>query len=69
VSTEALSVPDICCDHCRWMIESAPGSLPGVRGAAVIIKTRTVRATYEETAVDAAAIRHTLAEQGYEVAG
>ena len=69
MTTETLSVPDISCDHCQRTIESALGRLPGVRTAAVDVATRTVQLTYDETTVDPATIRQTLADEGYEVAG
>jgi copper chaperone len=69
MTTETLSVPDISCDHCQWTIESALGRLPGVRTAAVDVAARTVQLTYDESTVDPATIRRTLAEEGYEVAG
>ena len=52
MTTETLSVPDISCDHCQRTIESTLGRLPGVRAAAVDVATRTVRVTYDETALD-----------------
>jgi copper chaperone len=69
MTTETLSVPDISCDHCQRTIESALGRLPGVRTAAVDVAARTVQLTYDESTVDPATIRRTLAEEGYEVAG
>jgi copper chaperone len=69
VTTVTLSVPDISCDHCQRTIESTLGRLPGVRAAAVDVASRTVRVTYDETAVTPAAIRDTLADEGYDVAG
>ena len=68
MTPETLSVPDISCDHCRRTIESALGRLPGVRNATVDVAAKTVQLTYDETTVDPATIRHTLAEEGYEVA-
>jgi copper chaperone len=69
MTTETLSVPDISCNHCQHTIESALGRLPGVHTAAVDVAARTVQVTYDETTVDPATIRHTLSEEGYEVAG
>jgi copper chaperone len=69
VTTETLPVPDISCDHCQRTIEAALGSLPGVRTVTVDVTARTVHLTYDETAIDPAAIRQTLADEGYEVAG
>jgi copper chaperone len=69
VTTETLSVPGISCDHCRRTIEAALGRLPGVRAADVDVPARTVQVTYDEASVDPAAIRDTLADEGYEVAG
>ena len=69
MTTETLSVPDISCDHCQRTIKAALGRLPGVRAAAVDVPARTVQVTYDESAVDPATIRGTLADEGYEVAG
>jgi copper chaperone len=69
MTTETLSVPDISCDHCRRTIESALGRLPGVHRAAVDVAGRTVQVTYDDAAVTPAAIRATLAEEGYQAAG
>ena len=69
MTTETLSVPDISCDHCQRTIESALGRLPGVRTATVDVPARTVHLTYDETTLDPATIRQTLADEGYEVAG
>jgi copper chaperone len=69
MTTETLSVPDISCDHCQRTIEAALGRLAGVRAAAVDVAARTVQVTYDEAAVDPAAIRDTLADEGYQVAG
>ena len=68
MTTETLSVPDISCGHCQRTIEAALGHLPGVRAAAVDVATRTVRVSYDETAVTPATIRATLADEGYDVA-
>ena len=68
MTTETLSVPDISCDHCQRTIESALGRLPGMRAASVDVAARTVQVTYDEAALDQAAINATLAEEGYEVA-
>ena len=69
MTTETLSVPDISCDHCRRTIETALGRLPGVRAATVDVAARRVEVTYDEATVAPAAIRDTLADEGYEVAG
>jgi len=69
MTTETLPVPDISCDHCRRTIETAVGRLPGVRDAAVDVAARTVRITYDETAIGPATIRETLSDEGYDVAG
>jgi copper chaperone len=68
MTTQTLSVPDISCDHCRRTIESVLGRLPGVQATAVDVAARTVRVTYDETALDQATISATLAEEGYDVA-
>jgi copper chaperone len=69
MTTETLSVPDISCDHCQRTIEAALGRLPGVRTATVDVNAKTVQLAYDETTVDPATIRTTLADEGYEVAG
>ena len=68
MTTQTLSVPDISCDHCRRSIEPALGRLPGVQATAVDVAARTVRVTYDETALDQATISATVAEEGYDVA-
>lgn len=69
MTTETLSVPGISCDHCRRAIVGALRRLPGVREAFVDVAARTVEVTYDQAAVGPSAIRATLADEGYEVAG
>ncbi len=69
MTSEVLSVPGISCDHCRMTIESALGGLPGVEAVTVDVPAKTVQVRYDEAKVSPEAVRATLAEEGYEVAG
>jgi copper chaperone len=64
-----LQAPEIHCDHCKMSIESAVGALDGVSTVEVAIADATVDVTYDETATDLDAIKHTIEEQGYAVFG
>jgi copper chaperone len=65
--TETIAVPEIHCDHCKTSIEGALTPMNGVQRATVDIPARTVTVTYDEAAVDRAALIHTIEQQGYEV--
>jgi copper chaperone len=65
--TETIAVPEIHCDHCKTSIEGALAPIDGVQRATVDIPARAVTVTYDETAVDRAALIQTIEQQGYEV--
>jgi copper chaperone len=65
--TETIAVPEIHCDHCKTSIEAALAPIDGVQRATVDIPGRAVTVTYDEAAVDRAALIETIEQQGYEV--
>lgn len=64
-----LQAPEIHCDHCKMSIEGAVGALEGVSSVEVAIADATVDITYDDSATDLVAIKHTIEEQGYAVFG
>lgn len=67
MSTTTLHVPGIHCGNCKSAIEGALSELGGVRSAEVSVEERTVTVDYDESAVDRAAVEHTIVEQGYDL--
>jgi copper chaperone len=65
--TETIAVPEIHCDHCKTSIETALVLIDGIHRATVDIPARSVTVTYDEAAVDRAALIQTIEQQGYEV--
>ena len=57
--TEAISVPEIHCDHCKTSIEGVLAS--------VGIAARTVTVRYDEASVDRGDLVEAIEQQGYEV--
>lgn len=68
MTSRALSVPDISCEHCRTSIEGAVGALNGVDSVEVGVNDRTVAVGYDGTDDTFQAIVAAIEEQGYEVA-
>jgi copper chaperone len=58
--TETIAVPEIHCDHCKTSIEGALTPIDGVQRAIVDIPARMVTVTYDEAAVDRAALIETI---------
>jgi len=67
MTTETISVPEIHCDHCKNAIEGALTPLSGVQQAVVDVPARSVTVSFDEGAVDHAALVQAIEEQGYEV--
>ena len=67
MTTEAIAVPEIHCDHCKMSIEGALTPLRGVRSASVDVMARAVTVTYDDAAVSREVLVATIEEQGYEV--
>lgn len=65
----SLQVPEVHCDHCKTSIEGAVAAMPGIASVDVAIAEATVDIEFDESAVDLAAIKHTIEEQGYAVFG
>jgi copper chaperone len=68
-TTTTLSVPAIHCDNCKNSIEGAVGGLAGVSTASVSVEDKTVTVAYDDAAVGLDAIKETIEEQGFDVAG
>jgi copper chaperone len=69
MKTLTLSVPDISCEHCKTSIEGAVGPLTGVESVKVHIEAKTVDVTWDDSAIDLAAIIDAIEDQGYVVDG
>lgn len=67
MSSTTLTIPGIHCDHCKSSIEGALNQLDGVHSAEVSVDERTVAVEYDESAVDVAAIKDAIIEQGYDL--
>ena len=65
--SEAFSVPDMTCGHCKTTVENAVSSLDGVRSAEVNLEAKTVTVNHDET-VDSTSIVGVIEEAGYQVA-
>ena len=68
-TTTTLSVPAIHCDNCKNSIEGAVGGLAGVSTASVSVEDKTVTVAFDEGTVGLDAIKETIEEQGFDVAG
>ena len=67
MTNQVFNVPDIHCDHCATSIAGAVGAIEGVDKVKVQIEDRTVDVTFDDAAVDVAAIVTAIEGQGYEV--
>ncbi|HKX74277.1 MAG TPA: copper ion binding protein [Acidimicrobiia bacterium] len=67
MTTQTLKVPDVHCDHCVSSIEGAVGAITGVDQVTVDLDGRTVEVSFDESAVNLAAIVTAIEDQGYEV--
>ena len=64
-----LQVPEVHCDHCKKSLEGAVGAMTGVETVAVTISDATIDVAFDDNAVELAAIKNTIEEQGYAVFG
>lgn len=69
VTQVTLSVPEVHCDHCKHSLEGAVGALPGVDSVSVSIAEAVIDVSYDADSLDLEAIKTTIEEQGYAVAG
>jgi copper chaperone len=67
MASTVLIVPNISCEHCEHTIKETLGALAGVGDVSVSIPEKTVRVTYDETAVQLEAMKAALAEEEYPV--
>jgi copper chaperone len=63
----AVRVPGISCDHCKHAIETAVAAVPGVARVEVAVPSRTVHVDYDESAVSVAVLRAAIEDEGYDV--
>jgi copper chaperone len=63
----AVRVPGISCDHCKHAIETAVGALAGVERVEVTVPSRTVHVDYDESAVSVATLKAAIEDEGYDV--
>lgn len=64
-----LNVPEIHCGHCKSSIEGAVGTIEGVEEVSVSVENATVDIAFDDQVVALDAIKETIEEQGYAVAG
>jgi MerR family transcriptional regulator, copper efflux regulator len=64
-----LNVPEIHCGHCKSSIEGAVGTLEGVEEVSVSVENATVDVAFDDEVIALDAIKDTIEEQGYAVAG
>jgi copper chaperone len=67
MTSEAIVVPEIHCDHCKTSIEGALTPLDGVEAATVDIAAHHVVVHYDDTRIDHSALVAAIEEQGYDV--
>ena len=66
MALQIYSVPEISCEHCKDTLERAVGGMPGVQSAVVDVPARTLSVDGD---VGEAAVRASIEEAGYDVAG
>ncbi len=67
MTTRAIIVPEITCEHCKTAIEGALNPLGGVERAVVDIAARRVTVDYDDAVIDPETLVEAIEEQGYEV--
>ncbi len=69
MSVKQLKVVDMSCKHCQRAVEDSLLALKGVNRAEVNLGQGTVTIDYDETQVSLSAMKKSVEEAGYEVAG
>lgn len=64
-----LQVPEVHCGHCKSSLEGAVGDMTGVDTVEVTVSDATIDVVFDEGAVELAAIKSTIEDQGYAVFG
>ena len=68
MATTTLTVPDISCEHCEKTITETLSPMEGVQHVRVDIPAKTVRVTYDDSAVGVDQMRAALEAEDYPVA-
>jgi copper chaperone len=68
MKTEVLQVNGTTCGGCARTVERALSALAGVSSVSVLLARNGVEVKYDDTAVNASALRAALQSAGYEVA-
>ncbi|HEY7416292.1 MAG TPA: copper ion binding protein [Ktedonobacteraceae bacterium] len=63
-----ISVPDMSCEHCVRTIDSALGTMAGVKSVHSDLQTKSVYLRYDPKYVSTQQIEATLDDAGYTVA-
>ncbi len=69
MSVKQLKVVGMSCKHCQRAVEDSLLALKGVNRAEVNLGQGTVTIDYDETQVSLSAMKKSVEEAGYEVAG
>ncbi len=64
-STITLSVPDMNCPSCPYMVEQSVNSVDGVQSAEAELKTRTLTVVYDDAIASVENILGATADIGY----
>lgn len=64
---KTLNVQGMTCGHCKMSVEGALNKLNGVSAAEVNLEAGKVDVTFDESKVNAGAMKEAIEEQGYNV--
>ncbi len=67
MTSATIGVEGMSCGHCKATIETNLSSLDGVENITVDLKQKQVTVLYDKSAVDIAAIKQVIAQQGFTV--
>lgn len=67
MTSTVLDVKGMSCGHCEHSVKTSVGSLDGVSGVKVELKTGKVTVEYDPGKVNLKTIEDTIEDQGYEV--
>ncbi len=68
MTTITLTAPDISCEHCTAAIQSAVGSLDGVKSVHAEIASKLVKIEFDPSQVSLDRIEAVMDDEGYPVA-
>ncbi|NLY37758.1 MAG: heavy-metal-associated domain-containing protein [Firmicutes bacterium] len=67
--TVILRVEEMSCEHCKKSVEGALQALPGVSGAAVDLKKKEVKVTFDPAMLRREELENAITRAGYTVTG